>query len=218
VTHLVAINSTHVNYGTRKFRISLAEQDRGAMLLPKFKRTGPIWGLVGFILGALLSGTAVGTLGHSASILPHSQKDALRGKVDSPHALSQIIILPAVKSDEIDGAISDLPKIEQLRVRQDLQNRKYRLLWLTVWDWDVSAVAETGDTVSIFSDEYRRQVTLRNRRTRIAIPEPRSGYIELRGDATEDGIIAISLLSGTQPIALPRMVLGQIVKIDIDTY
>jgi hypothetical protein len=58
---------------------------------------------------------------------------------------------------------------------------------------------------------------LHNRRTRIAIPEPKSGYLELRGEQTEDGIIAISLLSGAQPLALPRMALGQSVKVEVDT-
>jgi hypothetical protein len=213
MTHLVAINSTHVDFG-----FSLAEQVRGAMLMPKLERTGLIWGVVGFILGALLSGTAVGALGHSASILPSfntTQTDARRGTAHSSFTLPQQVILSAVKSDEIDSAISDLSKTEQLRVRADVANRKYRLLWLTVWDWDTSE--ETGDTISITSDEYRRVVTLRSRRTRIAIPEPRSGYIELHGEATEDGIIAVSLLSGTQPIALPRMSLGQTVKIEIDS-
>jgi len=51
-----------------------------------------------------------------------------------------------------------------------------------------SATAEeTGNTISILSDDYRRYVTLNGRRTRIAIPEPRSDYIEMRGEVTEDG-------------------------------
>jgi hypothetical protein len=58
---------------------------------------------------------------------------------------------------------------------------------------------------------------LNSRRTRIAIPEPRSGYIEMRGEATEDGNISISILSGTQPIALPRMSPGQAIRFQIDS-
>jgi hypothetical protein len=87
-------------------------------------------------------------------------------------------------------------------------------LWLTAWDWDTAE--ETGNTISILSDGYRKYVTLNSRRTRIAIPESRSGYIEMRGEATEDGNISISLLSGTQPIALPPMSPEQTVRIQID--
>jgi hypothetical protein len=87
-------------------------------------------------------------------------------------------------------------------------------LWLTVWDWDTAK--ETGDTISILSDGYRRYATLNNRRTRIAIPEPRSGYIEMRGEVAEGENISISLLSGTQPIALPSMPPGQAIRIQID--
>ena len=43
-----------------------------------------------------------------------------------------------------------------------------------------------------------------------------SGYVEMRGEATEDGNISISLLSGTQPIALPPMSPEQTVRIQID--
>jgi len=125
-------------------------------------------------------------------------------------------MLFAVKSDEINGAIEtmDLPDREQQTVRDDLQSHKYRLLWLTLWDWD--AQINRGDTISITSDNYHRLFTLRAQRTRIAIPAPKSGLIELRGERTEDAI-TVSLLSGAQPLAMPRMAVGQNIKIEIDT-
>ena len=52
-------------------------------------------------------------------------------------------------------------------------------------------------------------------RTRTVIPKPKSGYIEFRGEATEDGNINISVLSGTQAIALPSMPSGQTAKVEI---
>ena len=88
-------------------------------------------------------------------------------------------------------------------------------MWLTVWDWDTAE--ETGDTISILSDDFRRYVTLNSRRTRIAIPEPRSGYIEMRGEVTVDDNISISILSGTHPIALPRMLSGQAIRFRIES-
>jgi hypothetical protein len=51
----------------------------------------------------------------------------------------------------------------------------------TVWDWDTAE--EAGD--SILSGDYRRHVTLNSHRTRFAILEPRSRYIEMRGEVAE---------------------------------
>ena len=186
----------------------------------KLERTGPIWGLAGFILGAVLSGTAVGALGHSASTTfsPSSDKPQAQARVEQADAslvLPQRIIVSGVKGDEIEAAISDFPVGTQRKIRKDIASGKYRLLWLTAWDWDTAE--ETGNTISILSDDYRRYVTLNGRRTRIAIPEPRSGYIEMRGEVTEDGNISISILSGTQPIALPRMSPGQAIRFQIDS-
>jgi hypothetical protein len=121
-----------------------------------------------------------------------------------------------VKNDDIEAAIDTFAVAAQRKIRKDVASGKYRLLWLTVWDWDTTA--ETGDSISILSGDYRRYITLNSRRTRIAIPEPRSGYIEMRGEATEDGNIAISLLSGTQPIALPRMLAEQTIRIQIENW
>jgi hypothetical protein len=39
----------------------------------------------------------------------------------------------------------------------------------------------------------------------------------MRGEVTEDGNISISILSGTQPIALPRMSPGQAIRFQIDS-
>jgi hypothetical protein len=179
------------------------------------ERTGPIWGLVGFILGAVLSGSAVGALGPSTSMSSYkSQAAAPVERADAALALPQRIIVSEVKTDEIESAIGTFAVAVQRKIRKDVASGKYRLLWLTAWDWDTAE--ETGNTISILSDGYRRYVTLNSRRTRIAIPEPRSGYIELRGEATEDGNISISLLSGTQPIALPRMSLEQTIRVQIE--
>ena len=122
-------------------------------------------------------------------------------------AISQVerifpVYLLPVRSDEIDAAISSLPKKEQRIIREGLANQKYQLLWLTVWDWDTAA-GEEGNIISIASGDFRRIVTLNAKRTRTVIPRPKSGYLEFRGEATEDGNISISFLSGSQPIALP---------------
>jgi hypothetical protein len=189
------------------------------MPILKLESTGPIWGLAGFMLGAVLSGSAVGALGHSAStLLPPSfdkpQAQASVEQADATLVLPQRIIVSEVKNDEIEAAINTFAAAAQRKIRKDVASGKYRLLWLTVWDWDTAE--ETGDSISILSGDYRRYVTLNSRRTRVAIPEPRSHYIEMRGEVAESGNISISLLSGTQPIALPRMSAGQAIRIQIE--
>ena len=181
------------------------------------KSKGPIWGLAGFILGAVLSGSAVGALGLSTSLAPPFDKPQVQapvGNADGSRVLPQRVVVSVVKSDEVEAAINTFAVGAQRKIRKDVANGKYRLVWLTVWDWD-TAEGEIGNTISILSGDYRRYVTLNERRTRIAIPEPRSGYIEMRGEVADEGNIAISLMSGTQPIALPRMSPGQSLKIDI---
>ena len=89
----------------------------------KLERTGPIWGLAGFILGAVLSGSAVGALGHSTStsLSPLSDKpqaQALVEKADASLVLPQRIIVSGVKSDEIEAAISDFPVGTQRKIRK----------------------------------------------------------------------------------------------------
>jgi hypothetical protein len=179
---------------------------------------GPIWGLAGFMLGAALSGTAVGALGLSTSLSPPSDKpqvQALVGNADASRVLPQRVVVSVVKNDEVEAAINTFASAAQRKIRHDVTSGKYPLAWVTVWDWD-TAEGEVGNTISILSNDYRRYVTLNEHRLRVAIPVPRSGYIEMRGETSEDDNISISLLSGTQPIALPVMTPGQAVKLHID--
>ena len=167
--------------------------------MSKLKRPELICALIGFTLGALLSGAAVGAIGYAGAPVPSStMQEAAISQVERKFP----VYLPPVKSDEIEAAVSSLPKKEQRIIRQGLANQKYELLWLTIWDWD-TATGEEGNTISITSDEFRRIITLNGQRTRTVIPRPKSGYLEFRGEATEDGNISISFLSGSQPIALP---------------
>jgi hypothetical protein len=167
----------------------------------------------------VLSGSAVGALGLSTSLSPSSDKPQVQapvGNADASRVLPQRVVVSVVKNDEVEAAINTFAVGAQRKIRKDVASGKYRLVWLTTWDWD-TAEGEVGNTISILSGDYRRYVTLNERRTRIAIPEPRSGYIEIRGEVSEDDNISISLLSGTQPIALPTMSPGQVIKIQIES-
>src|SRR3954462_7783726 len=183
-----------------------------------FKSKGPAWGLAGFILGGVLSGGAVGALQHSLLTPPPTDEPQLQASVTNPDTspvLPQRILTSFIKSDEVEAAINTFPVSAQRKIRKEVAAGKYRLAWLTIWDWDTAA-GEVGNAVSILTDDYRRYVTLNERRSRIAIPVPRSGYIEIRGEVSDDDNIAISLLSGTTPIALPAMSPGHVIKVHVE--
>src|SRR4051812_8355824 len=106
-----------------------------------------IWGIAGFLAGAVLSGGALGAIGHS-SLLPPSNNLPIQAPADSTDAfrvLPQRIIASEVKADEIEQAISSFAAAAQRKIRKDVADGKYGLLWLTAWDWDVAQ--ETGNTI-----------------------------------------------------------------------
>ena len=71
------------------------------MPILKLERTGPIWGLAGFILGAVLSGSAVGALGLSTSLSPPSDKP--QGSPSEMDELKQQLGEMQKKLDKIGG-------------------------------------------------------------------------------------------------------------------
>jgi hypothetical protein len=168
------------------------------------------------VLGAALSGGAVAGFGPSISLAISSSSEASSvSNVNAPSVLPQRVVLSVARNNEIEEALQDIPAGVRPKIRADVFKGKYRLVWLTAWDWD-TAPGEVGNTISILTDDYRRFVTLNEHRSRIALPEPQSGFLEMRGEVSEDDNIAISILSGTQPIALPRMSPGQSITIQID--
>jgi len=181
-------------------------------------KAGWTFGVIGFVLGALISGTAVEAFRSPATLsaAPKSEADHVPTATAAARTFPQRIVLNAVKADELSAAVGTMgvDRDGQLLFRAEVEAGKYRLVWLTIWDWDARDEND-GDTISINSDNYRRAVKLRNHRSQIAIPEPKSGFIELRGEETGDGIFAVSVLSGGQPIALPHMGHGQSVRLDI---
>lgn len=186
------------------------------MLISKLNKTGAVWGLAGFLIGVVLTVTVGGGAALTVSTL---RDKAQNGQADSAVASSTVpalnFVLPVVRNDEIDVAVQDFPIKGQALLREEVAKGTYRLLWLTAWDWD-TAEGEPANTILISTDGYRQLVKLNNRRTHIAIREPKSGSIEMRGVFTADGNINISLLSGTQPIALPRMAPDTTTKINVE--
>ena len=191
------------------------------MLGSRSRRAAKAKLLAAFLAGAAAAGAGVGAFAYGHAVGHGAPEGAAARQIETQCAnlvLPNRVFLPAVAEDEIEQAIDsmDLPIEERQRVEADLAERKYRLLWLTVWDWDTDA--RRADTVGIASDEYSRGLVLSGERRRIAVPEPLSGFIDIRGERAADGIITVSVLSGLRPIALPHMSPGQTARIEIDSH
>jgi hypothetical protein len=173
------------------------------------------WGGLAFLLvAAALSGGGVGA---AVDRLGSSSAPAVRETASTKLVLPDRVYLPRVAAQDYNQALDSmgLSPTEGRQMRSDIAAGKVRLLWLTLWDWDTQT--ESGDGILITAGDYQRHFTLSSHRTRIAIPEPRSGTIELRGERSDDGIIAISFLTGSRPVAVPYMRPGDTAKLEIDT-
>jgi hypothetical protein len=173
--------------------------------------------LVLILAAAALSGGGVGAIVDRGVGNATPSTPAAREATSTKFVMPDRVYLPAVAAQDYNQALDTmgLSPAEQRQMRGDIQARKARLLWLTLWDWDTQT--ESGDTIVITAGDYQRHFTLSSHRTRIAIPEPRAGIIELRGERSEDGIIAISFLTGSRPVAVPYMRPGDTAKLEIDT-
>ncbi len=194
---------------------SKAPQMNGHIAQPRRFFLG--WGWLAFLLAAAaLSGGGIGAVvdrfGHAVS-----GATAVRETASTKFVMPDRVYLPSVAPQDYNQALDSmgLSPPERRQMRSDIEARKTRLLWLTLWDWDTQT--ESGDTILITAGGYQRLFTLSSHRTRIAIPEPRSGTIELRGERSEDGIIAISFLTGSRPVAVPYMRPGDTTRLEIDT-
>jgi len=189
------------------------------------------------IAGLLVAGTSLGVVlsptvfGGVISLIHEMQAPPVAGKharVGSPDAIvvptfseqktTGPVILTSVKEAELGDALASmgLSAERQRIIADEVKRHQYRLLWLTVWDWDGDSIP---DRISITSGDYKRQMELPKSRKTIAIPEPPSRYIEISGEPHNSGYegwTTLALLSGARPIALSRLVAGKSVKIELD--
>ncbi len=197
------------------------------------RRTLLIAGLfvAGTLLGVVLSPTVFGGL---AGFVEEMQPPSVSGKRARASAVNAAtiaaptyseqqnpgpVMLTNVKDTELGDALASMalsPERERV-IDAEVRSHRYRLLWLTVWDWDGD---EVSDHITIASGDYKRQMDLSKGRKTVAIPEPPSRYIEITGEPHNigyEGWTTVALLSGQRPIALSRLVPGKTLQIEIDT-
>lgn len=178
------------------------------------------------LLGGLLIGVVISMAPASSIDSPTLRKIARGVSAPSapkvPTSAEQVsvgtVIVPMVKDAELADALAsmDLPNDEQARIASDVKAGRYKLIWLTIWDWDGD---ETVDRIRIVSGNYQRIMELPKLRRTIAVPNPASSFIEIIGDPHNVGYggwTTLGLLSGARPIALSRMVPGTTARFDVD--
>ena len=140
-----------------------------------------------------------------------SVSDATRQAWAASFAAAPPTRLNVVPAAEVDRALGEmqLPPAQQQQLRDDLANGRTRLVWLSFTD----VMAEDGDMVRIESGPYAAQVTAVNTPTRVYLPEPPSGVVNVTGVRDGGGGITIAITSGGTPVNLPFMSVGQVVGI-----
>ena len=123
------------------------------------------------------------------------------------------IALASVPAEEREEALAsmNLPAAEKEALRTDVEQARAQLVWLTLWDTH----AEDGDFVLVASGGSRQTVPILHARTRIALPAPPSGVVNVTGVKDGGGGITIGILSGSSPVRVPFMQEGQTIGIPV---
>jgi hypothetical protein len=103
-----------------------------------------------------------------------------------------------------------LPDAEKKRLREDLANKRLRLVAVAVWDSD----DEDGDRVRIDSAGYSEEITLRNARRDVIVPVGAGDPVRITA-VLDGGGGGVTLGAQTEfgPIHLPPLRVGQYVEV-----
>jgi hypothetical protein len=124
------------------------------------------------------------------------------------------VLLPPVEPSELGEALAStkLPVAQLAEFEAGVRKGDTQLVWLTLWD----TMAEDGDVAAVESEGLRVLVPLWNHKTRVAIPRPAGGLVNVT--ATKDGGgggVTIGVMSGAQEVLVSPMVEGRTVGITV---
>ena len=124
--------------------------------------------------------------------------------------------LQLVSAAEVDQAIADMPEsvseAQREELRQDVNQGRVRLAWVTVWD----TMAEDGDVLRFESSaSIPIEVMAMNAKTTFAIPYPVDGKVLVTGVRDGGGGITIALESGAAQINWPTMRPGDTLNLPV---
>ncbi len=121
---------------------------------------------------------------------------------------TRLHIVPPSEIPEALAAMA-LPAEQERQLEDDLAGGVTRLVWLSFTD----VVAQDGDRVRVESGPYATEVTALHESTRVYLPEPPTGVVNVTGIHDGGGGITIAITSGEVPVNLPFMNVGQAVGI-----
>lgn len=169
--------------------------------------------------GALLLGGALAVFGGSGMFLASGggedvslSADAVAARAAQFAAAGPIEATP-VPAAETQSAVAalKLPAADASRLQQELVAGTSRLIYVTLWD----DVAVDGDVVRLSSNGLSIDLSLSHQPTRVAIPAPPQGVVNLTGVRDGGGGITVAVMSGSEHVPLPPMSPGQKIGIPV---
>jgi hypothetical protein len=143
-----------------------------------------------------------------------SQQDIDRMNASWAKAVQEKVLLPDVQPSELSAALAstDLPGPQRAELEAAVKRGDAQLVWITLWD-DMS---EDGDVAALESEGLRITVPLLNKKTRVAIPKPAGGVVNLIGlkDGGGGGV-TVGVMSGNQEVLVSPMIEGQVIGIPV---
>lgn len=172
---------------------------------------------LGLMIGAAILAAAVGAgvyLNNSGAPADEPSPAQIAEMESSWNAARQAgVSLPLVTPEERAEALAslDLPEEQEETLQAEIQAERVSLIWITLWD----NMAQDGDIVSLYSDGVNLSVPLLNAPTRIALPRPAGGVVNLTGTKDGGGGITLGLMSGPDQVLIPPLTPGQVVGIPV---
>ena len=178
------------------------------------KKSRP-WPKLGLMIGAAVLAAALGAGVYLTGDPADQPSPAQIAEMESSWAAAREakVSLPQVQPEERAEALAglNLPQEQEEALQAEVAAERVSLVWLTLWD----NMDEDGDVVSLHSDGVNLTVPLLKNATRIALPRPAGGVINLTGVKDGGGGITLGLMSGPDQVLIPPLAPGQVVGIPV---
>ena len=178
--------------------------DRDAPEQQAHRSRSPLWAAAALVCGLALAASYQWTGAGAGQDSLSANEIATRA---AAFAAAGPIQLDRVPAQDRQQAVSELklPAPQAAALLTEVDAGRTDLVYITVWD----DVAEDGDVVELSSDGLTVSVPILNQPSRIALPMPRQGVVNIAGVRDGGGGITVGAMSGSARVALPYMQMGE---------